>query len=157
MLVCRTGFDLYTLHFHPILKGLAKLPFSVVTPHYSNLVASSFSIWVLMSSIASSTSSVPLDLRSLIHVAQVASHITSRKYRYPLIEVGRIPDVSAWSLRILWVCLVSVFLLNDSFIFPAKQHSHALRPAVLTIGLSFIPFDAFASLWISVKLVWPRR
>ena len=65
--------------------------------------------------------------------------------------------MSAWSFRILWVCLMSVFLLNDSFIFPAKQHSHALRPAVLIIGLgaSFIPFHAFQLLDVLVGSMHP--
>jgi hypothetical protein len=84
------------------------------------------------------TSSVLFVLSNFTYTIRLASHETTRKYLKPYTDAEWYLDKSACSLFTLLPSRLLVFLLNDSFILPAKQGSYSFLPCgslLLSLGL----------------------
>ena len=108
---------------------------------YAHFSPVDYSARFLILSKAGYTSSILFVLSSLTYTIRLASHKTTRKYLKPYIDAKWYPDKSACNLLTLLPLRLSVFLLNDSFILPAK---HGLQ--------SFSPFSYFL---LSFSLIKP--
>ena len=95
----------------------------------------------LISFKAGYTSFMLFVLSSLTYTIRLALHETTRKYLKPRTNAKQYLDKSAYNLLTLLPSRLSVFLLNNSFILPAK---HGLQ--------SFSPFSYFL---LSFSLIKP--
>ena len=96
----------------------------------------------LISFKAKYTLSMLFVLSSLTYTIRLALHEITKKYLKPYTDAKQYPDKSACNLLTLLPSRLSVFLLNDSFILPAK---HGLQ--------SFSPFSYFLLSFSLIKLI----
>jgi hypothetical protein len=82
-------------------------------------------------------------LSNFTYIIRLALHETTKKYLKPYINVKWYLDKLACSLFTLLPLRLSVFLLNDSFILPAKQGSYS--------------FSLCGSLLLSLSLIKPIK